>query len=108
MSEEDEAAELEEEKEGAATAKQAKHQPKQPSKVGRCFQLAFLRTYTKTDTHMYVHTYIHVFKVQKLPGFMLLEAIMSYNQSLQTPFSLRTLLYVHAQYTHTYPSNSAA
>ena len=61
MSEEDEAAELEEEKEGAAAAKQAKHQPKQPSKVGRCCQL---HTYVhrRTDTHTHTHAYIRSMK----------------------------------------------
>ena len=61
VSEEDEAAELEEEKEGAAAAKQAKHQPKQPSKVGRCCQLhTYLhRTDTHTRTHAHAHACIH-------------------------------------------------
>ena len=54
VSKEDEAAELEEEKEGAATAKQAKDQPKQPSKVGRCFQLSYLHE----NRHTHVHAYI--------------------------------------------------
>ena len=58
MSEEDEAAELEEEKEGAAAAKQAKHQPKQPSKVGRCCQL-LTYVHRRTDTHTHMHAHAH-------------------------------------------------
>ena len=56
MSEEDEAAELEEEKEGAAAAKQAKHQSKQPSKVGRCCQL-LTYVHRRTDTHACTHAH---------------------------------------------------